>query len=184
MKTGGTASKGKTTSQLAVSQRDLAEGHIDLEMLIDLADVNKEIDLLAEGTTQVQQMVFWEIVGDDVYYRIVLTPYDRPAHQLMMSPAEALFMSFLSADNQRIVPVSAAFRIPTHKLRVATRDGYAAGWFYDGRIPLEGGDAARIDHAEVGWIFSSKLHARLKGIQAPNNPAGRRGPDPRPVKTG
>jgi hypothetical protein len=115
MKKGSSASKGKSASQLAVSQRDLAEGHVDLEKLIELADVNKEIDLLAEGTTQVQQMVFWEIVGDDVYYRVVLTPYERSAHELMMSPSEALFMSFLSADNKRIVPVSAAFRIPTKK---------------------------------------------------------------------
>ena len=171
----GTTDPDQDRSELAISQRDLAEGHIDLEKLLDLKDANKEVTLLAEGTTQVQQLVFWQIVGGDIYYRIVLTPYDRPAHKLMMNPAEALFMSFLTAGGERVVPVSGAERIPTKDLREATKEGYAVGWFSDGKLSLEGRDPNQVERGEVGWIFSSGLHARLKTVQR------LRGTDGKPV---
>lgn len=169
---------GQGSTELMRSQQQFPEGHVPLGRLLAVAGVNKESGTLAEGTTNVQQLVFWEIVGDDIYYRIVLLPYDRPAHELMMDSAEALFMSFHAPDDQRVVPVSAPARIATRKLRVATKDGYAAGWFHDGIVPLAGQDPDRVDHSKVGWIFSGTLHARLKKIQAPKGPDGELITDP------
>lgn len=184
IKVGRSKNGGAASSVLAESQRNFAEGHIDLEKLIQLADVNREIDLLAEGTTQVHQLVFWEIVGDQIFYRLVLAPYDRRAHELMMDSTEALFMSFHAADDKRVVPVSVAERIPTRKLRVATKNGYAAGWFHDGTIPLDGKSPALVDHAKVGWIFSGPLHNRLRKVQVPKDENGQPITDPFGIKSG
>ena len=169
---GGMKSGDRGKNELEVAQAEAGEEHVDLKKLLELSeDVRREVDFLAEGTTQVQQQLFWQIVGDNIHYRIILTPYDRRAHELMMRPGEALFMSFLSTDEERLVPRSADFRIDMKKLRVATTDGYAVGWFYDGRLPLGGVNPAAVDHGSVGWIFSNRLHARLRTIQGPKAPA-------------
>jgi hypothetical protein len=158
-----------------MAQKDVGKGHVDLKKLLEMMDdedVKKEIELLAEGTTQIEQILFWQIHDGSIYYRIVLRPYDRKAHEMMMQPGEALFMSFLSEGDVRLVPKSADHRIDMKYLRVATEKGYAVGWFYDGRLPLAEADPEAVDHGRVGWIFSNGLHARLQQIQAPRKPAG------------
>lgn len=162
-------------SRLLASQEEVGTGHADLAKLLEWMDdkhVRRETGMLADGTTGIEQMVFWQIVDGNVHYRIVLQPYDRKAHELMMDPGEALFMSFLSGDQKRLVPKSADQRIEMRTLRVATREGYAVGWFYDGRLPLGGVDPAAVDRGRVGWVFSSGLHDRLREIQAPRKQVG------------
>lgn len=161
---------------LPESQADVGSGHVDLAKLLQWMDdknVKRELGLLADGTTGIEQMLFWQIVNGSIYYRIVLRPYERNAHELMMKPGEALFMSFLSNGNKRLVPKSSDQRIEMRRLRVATREGYAVGWFYDGRLPLGDVSPTAVDHGKVGWVFSSGLHARLRQIQAPGKRAGK-----------
>jgi hypothetical protein len=139
--------------------------------------------ILGEGTTQVAQTVLWDVIGGEIYYRIVLTPYDRPAHQMMMDPNEALFISFGTSGGERVVPKAAALRIETRFLRVATAKGYAVGWFVDGVIPLEGQSEELVEKAQVGWIFSSQLHARLRQLQRPEAKGGEAVRDPHSIRT-
>lgn len=162
-------------NKLKRSQKDAGTGHVDLESLLrDLEDdgsVQKEMEFLAEGTTQIQQVLYWQIFDGNIYYRILLQPYDRTAHELMIQPGEALFMSFMSGEGTRLVPKSADYRIDMKYLRVATKDGYAVGWFYDGVLPLDGVHPEAVSKGKVGWIFSNRLHARLRQLQAPKRPA-------------
>lgn len=166
-------------------QEEQAEGHIALkDLLRDRDKLNEDRAVLAEGTTSIDQLVLWQVIGDDIYYRIILTPYDRTAHQMMLDPGESLFISFVDANQVRLAPRAAAAPVPTKDLRVATGDGYAIGWFADGKVPLEGQDGGLVEAARVGWIFSDPLHARLRRIQRPE--AGRDSPvkDPFGVDTG
>ncbi len=178
MKTGA----GGGTNKLADSQKHVGKGHVDLAELLKTLEedpnVKKEIDLLAEGTTQIEQVLYWQIFDGDIYYRILLQPYDRAAHEMMMKPGEALFMSFMSGNGERKVPKSADHRIDMKYLRVATKEGYAAGWFYDGVLPLDGVNPESVAKGKVGWIFSNGLHARLRQIQAPKRPAGNKTSEP------
>ncbi|MDE0825301.1 MAG: hypothetical protein OSA48_00665 [Akkermansiaceae bacterium] len=128
-------------------------------------DFNKDTGMLAEGTTQVHQTVLWQIIDGVIDYRIILNPYDRPAHQMMMHPNEALFISFVDEGGPHIALKAAAVRIEMRKLRVATKKGSAVGWFVGGKIPLEEQDEETVEKAQVGWIFSGKLHARLRQLQ-------------------
>ena len=87
-------------------------------------------------------------------------------------------MSFMSGNGERKVPKSADHRIDMKYLRVATKEGYAAGWFYDGVLPLDGVNPESVAKGKVGWIFSNGLHARLRKIQAPKKPAGNKVTEP------
>lgn len=167
-------SKDGGSASLKKAQEKDETGNIDLaELLKHADDFNKDTAMLAEGTTEVHQTVLWQIIDGVIYYRIILNPYDRPAHQMMMQPSEALFISFLNEGGQRVAPKAAAMRIGMRKLRVATGEGYAMGWFVDGKIPLEEtedgedeGDGV-VKKSQVGWIFSGKLHHRLQQLQRP-----------------
>lgn len=167
-------------------QEEQAEGHIDLEDLLrDRDKMNEDRAVLAEGTTSIDQIVLWQVIGDDIYYRIILAPYDRAAHQLMLAPGESLFVSFVDAQQVRLAPRAAAAPVPTKGLRVATGDGYAVGWFADGKVPLEGQDGEKVEKARVGWIFSDPLHARLRQIQRPGQTdGGEGGKDPFGIDAG
>jgi hypothetical protein len=181
----GSSRSGAGSNGLKIAQEENAKGNIDLEELLKQADdVRKDVDFLAEGTTQVQQTVLWQIIDGEIFYRIVLYPYDREAHQMMMYPNEALFISFGTDGGERLVPKSAAMRIETRTLRIATKDGYAVGWFADGKLPLEGQAEDVVELSQVGWIFSGKLHARLQKLQRPGAAKGGAVKDPYGIKTG
>jgi len=181
---GGSSSGGGGSRAMKIAQEKKPKGNIDLEELLKREeDVRKDVDMLAEGTTQVEQTVLWQIIDGEIYYRIILTPYDREAHKMMLSPSEALFISFVSNEGERLVPRAAAERLETRTLRVATKDGYAVGWFVDGKLPMEDADEGAVEKAQVGWIFSGQLHARLRQLQRPKGAADGAVSDPHGIKT-
>lgn len=164
------------------SQREAGTGQADLETLLGRLEGNKtvrvQVEFLAEGTTRIRQTLYWQIHDGNIHYRILLRPYDRKAHAMMMRPGEALFMSFVSEDGERLVPKSTDHRIEMQFLRVATREGHAAGWFYDGHLPLAEVSPEAVHGGQVGWVFSNGLHARLRQLQAPEPAAGENGTKP------
>ena len=172
----GSAGEGSTGMELLNSQKEVGTGHADLETLLKQLEgdegVKVESEYLAEGTTRIQQVLYWQIHDGNIYYRLLLQPYDRAAHAMMMQPGEALFMSFLSEDGERLVPSSSDHRLEMKYLRVATREGYAVAWFYDGSLPLGDVSPEDVHGGRVGWIFSNGLHARLRQLQAPKGRAG------------
>jgi hypothetical protein len=50
-------------------------------------------------------------------------------------------------------------------IRIATENGNPTGWFVDGKIPLEPKEKREIAAPRVGWLFSQRLHARLRQLQ-------------------
>ena len=72
----GASRSGDGSDALKIAHEENAQGNIDMEELLKLADdVRRDVDFLAEGTTQVKQTVLWQISDGEIYYRIVLYPY-------------------------------------------------------------------------------------------------------------
>lgn len=147
-------------------QRPEQKGEIPLDRLFKIArNMRRDIDFLADRTTEVQQAMAWIHADDRLHYLILLRPYDKVAARMMRRKGEELFVSFLAEDGKRMVPSSAPEQVPTWKLRIAALGGKASGWVFYGELPLEGKDGDEVESPKVGWIFSSELHARLKQLQ-------------------
>jgi hypothetical protein len=135
------------------------------ELMVPATKVRSDSRILAEGTTKVTQLVLWQLDGANLHFRIILTPYDAEAHQMMATPSEAMFLSFETKAGARVAPKSEPLRIETRTLRLATTAGTPAGWFFDGKIPLDPKEERIIDMPRLGWLFSKRLHARLRQLQ-------------------
>ena len=129
-----------------------------------------ETEYLAEGTTRIQQVLYWQIHDGNIYYRLLLQPHDRAAHAMMMQPGEALFMSFLSEDGERLVPNSSDHRLEVKYLRMATREGDAVAWFYDGSLPL--GDVSP-EEVNGGLVLFEWVARKASPAAAPQGSGGR-----------
>ena len=141
---------------------------IDIVELLALSEqMKRSVTYLADGTTRVEQGVAWFIHNGRLHFFVLLRPFERVTHELMKRPGEDLFVSFLDAEGQRVVPISAPERIPTHELRVAVTKTrrVPAGWVSYGELPLHGASGDSIHEPKIGWIFSGGLHARLRGLQ-------------------
>ena len=127
--------------------------------------VRADSQILGDGSTKVKQLVLWQLGDGGIFFRIILTPYDKDAHRMMMVPSETLFLAFETKTGERIAPPAEALRIEMRQLRVATDNGAPAGWFVDGKIPLDPKEERQVDSPQVGWFFSKRLHARLRQLQ-------------------
>lgn len=155
------------TGPLKEDQAKRPKGPMEIKELEKLAEkLRKDAKVLANGSTNVKQVVLWNIENDNIHFRIILTPYDREAHQLMMSPGEALFVSFESKAGVRVAPKAMPLRVEMRQLRMATENGAPAGWFVDGSVPVDAKDKNLVSAPRVGWLFSKQLHGRLRQLKA------------------
>jgi hypothetical protein len=169
LREGGGAGDGASrvrNGPLRTDQAKRPAGPAELEELqAPAANVRKDSTTLADGSTRVNQVVLWQIDDNEICFRIILTPYDKEAHQMMAMPSEALFLSFETKAGIRIAPKAEPRRIEMRHLRLATDHGEPAGWFMDGKIPLDRKEERAIDVPKVGWLFSKRLHSRLRQLQ-------------------
>lgn len=151
-----------------IVNRPAKRGHIDLAQLLALTEtIDRSVGYLADGTTKMEQAVGWFLYEGRLHFVLLIRPFERMAHELMKRPGEDLFISFVDASGERVVPSSAPEQIATKDLRVAVMRGgtAAAGWVAYGELPVPEGAGELIDEPKVGWIFSGTLHGRLKQLQ-------------------
>lgn len=140
---------------------------VDLQKMLEenLETFEKDTSELADGETDLEQVVSWRIIGDWLYFRVAFSPWDSETHRLMQGGDDAIFMSFVDSSDERVVPASAAARIPTRNFYLQKKEELPFGWAFSGKLFVGKVNKKSINHSEVGWIFSQELATHLKRLK-------------------
>jgi hypothetical protein len=140
---------------------------IDLHQVLadDPGSFEKEVLKFAQGESDLEQEVMWRIIGNWVYFRFDLSPFDAGTHELLQGGDETILMSFVDEQGTAVVPASGSVRIPTSSLYLRKGEGRTMGWGFSGKLPLGEVKEAEVTSSQIGQEFSPVLTEHLKRLK-------------------
>lgn len=152
---------------IELSLDSVEEEAIDLHQVLadDPGGFEKEVLKFAQGESDLEQEVMWSVIGNWVYFRLNLSPFDAGTHELLQGGDETILMSFVDEQGAALVPASGVVRIPTSSLYLRKGEGRTMGWGFSGKLPLGEVKEGEVASSQIGQEFSPVLTEHLKRLK-------------------